>query len=165
MDGKSKYPHPSGIPVPRRIRRSTSQPIPPRLSRKDSYYLEDPRNEPRETGCIEEKGWSAPQRNQLGKADKCLLELSDGPTGTSNSQTGRGAESGALKQSQSCDKLMNSQPQVSAENYEEIQVSKVYVISSVVLQNIDLVPLPLPFSKLTFVVHNFQKGYIIIFLM
>lgn len=127
MDGKSKYPHPSGIPVPRRIRRSTSQPIPPRLSRKDSYHLEDPRSEPRETGCIEEKGWSAPQGNQLGKADKCLLELSDGPTGTSNSQTGRGAESRALKQSRSCDKLMNSQPQVSAENYEEIQVSKVYV--------------------------------------
>lgn len=122
MDGKAKSPHPSGIPVPRRIRRSASQPIPPRMSRKDQFngQLTDHRDQSWDSGSIEGKGATSPSGTRFGNTEKRLLQSVDG-LGRTNSRKGRGSESPVLRQSRSCDKLAKRQPPGSFDASDENQ--------------------------------------------
>uniref|UniRef100_K1PWC1 Uncharacterized protein n=1 Tax=Magallana gigas TaxID=29159 RepID=K1PWC1_MAGGI len=122
MDGKAKSPHPSGIPVPRRIRRSASQPIPPRMSRKDQFngQLTDHRDQSWDSGSIEGKGATSPSWARSGNTEKRLLQTVDG-LGRTNSRKGRGSESPVLRQSRSCDKLAKRQPPGSFDASDENQ--------------------------------------------
>lgn len=124
MDGKAKSPHPSGIPVPRRIRRSASQPIPPRMSKKDQFngQLTDHRDQSWDSGSIEGKGATSPSWARSGNTEKRLLQTVDG-LGRTNSRKGRGSESPVLRQSRSCDKLAKRQPPGSFDASDENQVS------------------------------------------
>lgn len=124
MDGKAKSPHPSGIPVPRRIRRSASQPIPPRMSRKDQFngQVTNHRDQPWDSSSVEGKGAISPSGAQLGNTEKGLLQSVDG-LGRTNSRKGRGSESPVLRQSRSCDKLTKRQPPGSFDASDESQVS------------------------------------------
>lgn len=124
MDSKAKSPHPSGIPVPRRIRRSASQPIPPRMSRKDQFngQLTDHRDQSWDSGSVEGKGAISPSGARLDNTEKCSFQSVD-VLGRTNSWKGRGSESPVLRQSRSCDKLTKRQPPGSFDASDENQVS------------------------------------------
>lgn len=89
MDSKAKSPHPSGIPVPRRIRRSASQPIPPRMSRKDQFngQLTDHRDQSWDSGSVEGKGAISPSEARLDNTEKRPFQSVDG-LGRTNSRKG-----------------------------------------------------------------------------
>lgn len=124
MDSKAKSPHPSGIPVPRRIRRSASQPIPPRMSRKDQFngQLTDHSDQSWDSGSVEGKGAISPSGARLDNTEKRLFQSVDG-LGRTNSRKGRGSESPVLRQSRSCDKLTKRQLPGSFDASDENQVS------------------------------------------
>lgn len=124
MDGKPKSSHPSGIPIPRRIRRSASQTISPRLSRRDQYQsqAQDQRDQRWESGSEEGREAKAPLLKQLHYTQKRLLQSSDS-LGLQTKVRKGGVSENVLRQSVSCGKLVTKQPQESTETEVDNQVS------------------------------------------
>ncbi|XP_062593884.1 uncharacterized protein LOC134255384, partial [Saccostrea cucullata] len=118
MDGKVKSPHPSGIPIPRHIRRSASQPIPPRLSRRDQFQGQEGKGHLSEVDSTSQG--RSPSGKWLANTDKKHPQSSEG-LGQVKVRKGKPSEGGFLQQSKSCDRLVTRQPREIAEAENENQ--------------------------------------------